>query len=87
MKRILILLMVTAIAGCAATTKTEVKRGKKGCISTVPACHPLGISATPVQPIHAAPRATGLLPSRVTTPRNQGTTPSASTLPATPVAA
>ncbi len=30
MKRILILLMVVAIAGCAATTKTEVKRGKKG---------------------------------------------------------
>ena len=30
MKRILILLMVMAIAGCAATTKTEVKRGKKG---------------------------------------------------------
>jgi hypothetical protein len=30
MKRILILLIVVAIAGCAATTKTEVKRGKKG---------------------------------------------------------
>ena len=30
MKRILILLMVLAIAGCAATTRTEVKRGKKG---------------------------------------------------------
>lgn len=29
MKRILILLVVVAIAGCAATTKTEVKRGKK----------------------------------------------------------
>jgi hypothetical protein len=30
MKRILMLLIVVAIAGCAATTKTEVKRGKKG---------------------------------------------------------
>lgn len=30
MKRILILFMVVGIAGCAATTKTEVKRGKKG---------------------------------------------------------
>ncbi|BAQ75928.1 MULTISPECIES: hypothetical protein [Pseudomonas] len=30
MKRFLILLAVLAIAGCAATAKTEVKRGKKG---------------------------------------------------------
>ncbi|MFL1546225.1 hypothetical protein [Pseudomonas sp. O39] len=30
MKRIFILLMVVGIAGCAATSKTEVKRGKKG---------------------------------------------------------
>ncbi|NMY98403.1 hypothetical protein [Pseudomonas proteolytica] len=30
MKRILIVLVVIALAGCAATTKTEVKRGKKG---------------------------------------------------------
>ncbi|SDY95105.1 hypothetical protein [Pseudomonas sp. NFIX28] len=30
MKRFLILLAVLAIAGCAATSKTEVKRGKKG---------------------------------------------------------
>lgn len=30
MKRFFILLAVLAIAGCAATAKTEVKRGKKG---------------------------------------------------------
>ncbi|WP_030137823.1 hypothetical protein [Pseudomonas fluorescens] len=30
MKRILILIAVLAIAGCAATSKTEIKRGKKG---------------------------------------------------------
>ncbi|WP_339483258.1 MULTISPECIES: hypothetical protein [unclassified Pseudomonas] len=30
MKRILILIAVLIIAGCAATSKTEVKRGKKG---------------------------------------------------------
>ena len=30
MKRILLLVVVLAVAGCAATTKTEVKRGKKG---------------------------------------------------------
>lgn len=30
MKRILILIAVFAVAGCAATSKTEVKRGKKG---------------------------------------------------------
>jgi hypothetical protein len=30
MKRILLILAVLAIAGCAATAKTEVKRGKKG---------------------------------------------------------
>ncbi len=30
MKRILILIAVLAVAGCAATSKTEVKRGKKG---------------------------------------------------------
>ncbi|CAG8870806.1 hypothetical protein PS627_04167 [Pseudomonas fluorescens] len=30
MKRILLILAVLAIAGCAATAKTEVTRGKKG---------------------------------------------------------
>ncbi|WP_347901200.1 hypothetical protein [Pseudomonas purpurea] len=30
MKRFLVLIAVLAIAGCAATSKTEVKRGKKG---------------------------------------------------------
>jgi hypothetical protein len=30
MKRILILIAVLAIAGCAATSKTQVKHGKKG---------------------------------------------------------
>jgi hypothetical protein len=30
MKRFLVLLVVLTIAGCAATSKTEVKRGKKG---------------------------------------------------------
>ncbi|WP_260960574.1 hypothetical protein [Pseudomonas citri] len=30
MKRILLLVVVLAVTGCAATTKTEVKRGKKG---------------------------------------------------------
>lgn len=30
MKRILLILTLLAIAGCAATAKTEVKRGKKG---------------------------------------------------------
>jgi hypothetical protein len=30
MKRILILIAVLAIAGCTATSKTEIKRGKKG---------------------------------------------------------
>jgi len=30
MKRILLILAVIAIAGCAATAQTEVKRGKKG---------------------------------------------------------
>lgn len=30
MKRILLILAILAIAGCAATSKTEVKRGKKG---------------------------------------------------------
>ncbi|MGE7994065.1 hypothetical protein ACQKPE_24215 [Pseudomonas sp. NPDC089554] len=30
MKRIFLILAILAIAGCAATTKTEVKRGKKG---------------------------------------------------------
>lgn len=30
MKRFVILLAVLVIAGCAATSKTEVKRGKKG---------------------------------------------------------
>lgn len=30
MKRILLILAMLAIAGCAATAKTEVKRGKKG---------------------------------------------------------
>ena len=30
MKRILILIAILAIAGCAATSETKVKRGKKG---------------------------------------------------------
>ena len=30
MKRIFLILAILAIAGCAATAKTEVKRGKKG---------------------------------------------------------
>ena len=30
MKRILILIAVLAVAGCAATSKTQVKHGKKG---------------------------------------------------------
>ncbi|MER2297911.1 MULTISPECIES: hypothetical protein [Pseudomonas] len=30
MKRIMIILAVLAIAGCAATAKTEVRKGKKG---------------------------------------------------------
>ena len=30
MKRILLILAVLVIAGCAATAKTEVKKGKKG---------------------------------------------------------
>ncbi|MBJ9977319.1 hypothetical protein IAE35_19025 [Pseudomonas sp. S75] len=30
MKRIFLILAIMAIAGCAATSKTEVKRGKKG---------------------------------------------------------
>ena len=30
MKRFLVFIAVLAIAGCAATSKTEVKRGKKG---------------------------------------------------------
>ncbi|SEN08725.1 hypothetical protein SAMN04487857_109217 [Pseudomonas sp. ok272] len=30
MKRFLVFVAVLAIAGCAATSKTEVKRGKKG---------------------------------------------------------
>jgi hypothetical protein len=30
MKRFLVLLVVLAITGCAATSRTEVKRGKKG---------------------------------------------------------
>jgi hypothetical protein len=30
MKRLLIMLTILALAGCAATTKTEVRRGKKG---------------------------------------------------------
>lgn len=30
MKRILILIVVLAVAGCAATSKTEIRRGKKG---------------------------------------------------------
>ncbi|BBR54830.1 MULTISPECIES: hypothetical protein [Pseudomonas] len=30
MKRIFLILVILAIAGCAATSKTEVKRGKKG---------------------------------------------------------
>lgn len=30
MKRIVIVVAILAIAGCAATAKTEVKRGKKG---------------------------------------------------------
>ncbi|MDD1013485.1 hypothetical protein [Pseudomonas rubra] len=30
MKRILLILAILAVAGCAATAKTEVKRGKKG---------------------------------------------------------
>ncbi|MBK4990490.1 MULTISPECIES: hypothetical protein [Pseudomonas] len=30
MKRTLLILAILAIAGCAATAKTEVKRGKKG---------------------------------------------------------
>ncbi|MGF6394973.1 hypothetical protein [Pseudomonas plecoglossicida] len=30
MKRILLILMVAAMAGCAATAKTEVKNGKQG---------------------------------------------------------
>lgn len=30
MKRILLILAILMIAGCAATAKTEVKRGKKG---------------------------------------------------------
>ncbi|AIR90418.1 hypothetical protein [Pseudomonas cremoricolorata] len=30
MKRLMLILAILAIAGCAATAKTEVKRGKKG---------------------------------------------------------
>lgn len=30
MKRLMIILAILALAGCAATAKTEVKRGKKG---------------------------------------------------------
>jgi hypothetical protein len=30
MKRILILIAVLAVAGCAATSKTQIKHGKKG---------------------------------------------------------
>ncbi|WP_028696328.1 hypothetical protein [Pseudomonas cremoricolorata] len=30
MKRLILILAILALAGCAATAKTEVKRGKKG---------------------------------------------------------
>lgn len=30
MKRLMLILAILALAGCAATAKTEVKRGKKG---------------------------------------------------------
>lgn len=87
MKRILILIAVLAVAGCAATSKTQVKHGKKGLHIN---CSGLSSSWDKCYTSAAnscAPKVTRSLPN----PGMQWKSPviirSASTPPATPVAA
>lgn len=87
MKRIFLITVILAIAGCAATSKTEVKRGKKGLHIN---CS--GLSSSWDKCYSKAATSCGKRGYKVIarsgeTDESRATTYSASTLPATPAAA